>query len=83
MTNDRFAVPEILFSPNDIGVNQAGVAEAITQTIEKCPQIFHRQLYANIILAGGNTKLPGFAERVRKELYLLRPTEFKVGVQQL
>ncbi len=83
MTNDRFAVPEILFSPNDIGVNQAGVAEAITQTIEKCPKIFHRQLYANIILAGGNTKLPGFAERVRKELYLLRPTEFKLGVQQL
>ena len=29
MTNDRFAVPEILFSPSDIGINQAGLAEAI------------------------------------------------------
>ena len=29
MTNDRFAVPEVLFNPSDIGINQAGVAEAI------------------------------------------------------
>ena len=29
MTNDRFSVPEILFSPGDIGINQAGIPEAI------------------------------------------------------
>ena len=29
LTNERFQVPEILFSPSDIGINQLGVAEII------------------------------------------------------
>lgn len=68
MTNDRFSVPEILFNPADIGINQAGIPEAVVQTIEKCPPVFRRQLYSNIVIAGGNANLPGFAERVRLEL---------------
>ena len=81
MTNDRFSVPEILFNPNDIGINQAGIAEAIVQTVEKCPPVFRRQLYANIFIAGGNSKLPGFALRVRSDLELIRPQECTLGVQ--
>lgn len=27
--NERFTVPEVLFSPSDIGINQAGLPEAI------------------------------------------------------
>ena len=83
MTNDRFSVPEVLFNPNDIGINQAGIAEAIVQTVEKCPPVFHRQLYANIFIAGGNSKLPGFAQRVRSDLELIRPQECKLGVIQV
>ena len=29
MHNDRFTVPEVLFNPSDIGINQAGVSEAV------------------------------------------------------
>lgn len=28
--SERFAVPEVLFSPSDIGINQAGIPEVIT-----------------------------------------------------
>ena len=27
---ERFTVPEVLFSPSDIGINQAGIPEMIT-----------------------------------------------------
>ena len=33
MTNDRFMVPEVLFNPSDIGINQAGICEAISQSV--------------------------------------------------
>lgn len=80
MTNDRFSVPEVLFNPSDIGINQAGIAEAIVQTILKCPPVFQRQLYSNIVVGGGNANLAGFTERIRSDLEKLKPIEFKLGV---
>jgi actin-related protein 6 len=38
--NERFTVPEVIFSPSDIGINQAGLPEAIIQTVNKCPKLF-------------------------------------------
>ena len=29
VTNEQFLVPEVLFSPNDIGINQGGIADTI------------------------------------------------------
>ena len=83
MTNDRFAVPEVLFNPADIGINQAGIPEAIVQTVEKCPPIFQRQLYSNILVAGGNANLPGFADRVKCDLERIRPSDCQIGVEEL
>jgi actin-related protein 6 len=40
MRNERFTIPEVIFSPSDIGINQAGLAEAVIQTIDKCPKVF-------------------------------------------
>ena len=33
MENERFSVPEVLFRPSDIGIDQAGVAETAAQSI--------------------------------------------------
>lgn len=33
METERFAVPELLFNPCDIGLNQAGIAEATWQSL--------------------------------------------------
>lgn len=34
---ERFAVPETLFSPSDIGISQMGIPEAIATAVKKCP----------------------------------------------
>lgn len=36
MNNERFMVPEILMHPSDIGIDQAGIPEAIKESVEAC-----------------------------------------------
>lgn len=36
MNNERFMIPEILMHPSDIGLDQAGIPEAITQSVLSC-----------------------------------------------
>lgn len=36
MSNERFMIPEILMHPSDIGLDQAGIPEAITQSVLAC-----------------------------------------------
>lgn len=68
MGNSRINVPEVLFNPSDIGIDQAGLPEMIQQCIEKTNTDLHPYLYNNILLIGGNTKLSNFKERLTREL---------------
>lgn len=36
MNNERFMIPEVLMHPSDIGLDQAGIPEAITQSVGAC-----------------------------------------------
>lgn len=38
LTNERFAVPEILFNPSDIGIQEMGIPEAIVYSIQNLPE---------------------------------------------
>jgi actin-related protein 6 len=40
METERFAVPELLFSPIDIGLNQAGIPEATWQSLSSLQDVF-------------------------------------------
>ncbi|KAI9321391.1 actin-related protein Arp6 [Dichotomocladium elegans] len=82
MNNERFMIPEILMHPSDIGIPQAGIPEAITQSINACDPDIHGLLYANIVLVGGNAKFPGYRERLTKELQTLAPSEYDVRIAQ-
>lgn len=35
MNNERFAVPELLFHPSDVGVQEMGIAEALIHAVSK------------------------------------------------
>lgn len=37
MNNERFAVPEILLNPSDVGVQEMGLAEAIHHSVSSLP----------------------------------------------
>ncbi|KAK5118018.1 hypothetical protein LTR62_004062 [Meristemomyces frigidus] len=68
IANERFVVPELLFSPADIGMRQAGLAGMVLQSIDALPAGFRQAYLANILVVGGTSKLPGFVQRLESEL---------------
>ncbi|KAL2479627.1 Actin-related protein 6 [Abeliophyllum distichum] len=80
LTNERFLVPEMIFRPADLGLNQAGLAECIVRAVNSCHPHLHPVLYESIILTGGSTLFPRFAERLERELRPLVPDEYQVKI---
>ena len=62
--NERFTVPELLFNPGDVGVKQAGVPETVLQSLSGVPTGLWPAMLANILVIGGNSRIPGFMERL-------------------
>ncbi|EFC39540.1 hypothetical protein NAEGRDRAFT_72728 [Naegleria gruberi] len=79
---ERFKSTEVLFSPNIFGMEEAGVAEIVFNSIGKSDLDMRREFFSNIVLAGGTTMFRGFAERMHKELSELAPT-MKIHVKDL
>ncbi|KAF7791485.1 hypothetical protein EIP86_002501 [Pleurotus ostreatoroseus] len=80
MSNERFSVPESLFRPDDIGLEQVGIASAIADSISTLPEDLQGMFWANIGLIGGSTKFPGFQARLQAELRAVAPVECDVAV---
>jgi actin-related protein len=38
MNVERFTIPEILFRPSIVGIDQAGIAESIYNSVEELPE---------------------------------------------
>lgn len=77
--NERFTVPEILFTPSDIGLRQAGIPDMILQSLSVLPTGLHPAFLANVLVVGGNCLLPGFMERlyVFPRFFAPRNTSFR------
>ncbi|KAJ3875287.1 actin-related protein Arp6 [Lentinula edodes] len=82
MKNERLSVPEIIFRPDDIGLNQSGLASTIAESIACLPEDVQPMFWENIGLIGGNTKFPGFRERLLSELRSLAPMYCEVRVYE-
>ncbi|KAF8625937.1 hypothetical protein AX17_006663 [Amanita inopinata Kibby_2008] len=82
MNNERFTVPEIIFRPNDLGLEQIGLAGAISLSIGSLPEDLQGLFWANIGLIGGNTKFPNFRSRLLYELRSLAPVDCEVMVYE-
>merc|ERR1712087_185611 len=46
----------------------------VWDTVQKCDMDTRRTLLSNIVLSGGSTMFPGFAERMKSELLALAPS---------
>ena len=79
--NERFVVPELLFNPSDIGMSQAGLPEVVVQSLSTLPASLWPVLLANVIVVGGNAKIPGFVERLQSELRALTPADCMLRVR--
>ncbi len=62
--NERFAVPELIFSPSDIGMKQPGLPEVVIQSVSALPLGLWPAMLANIVVVGGNARINGFVERL-------------------
>jgi actin-related protein 6 len=74
-----FSVPELLFSPSDVGIDQTGIPETIVESIQQCDPESQPWLFRNIVLTGGNAAIPNFRERVEREVRALAPDVFDVS----
>ncbi|KAI0029849.1 actin-related protein Arp6 [Vararia minispora EC-137] len=82
MGNERFSIPEVLFHPSYLGLQQAGLAAAVAQSIALLPEELQDMFWANIGLVGGSVKFPGFAQRLMSELRPLAPSDQEVVIYE-
>jgi len=56
---ERFRAPEILFNPEIIGLEDAGVHQVVVDSINRVDMDLRKSLYSNIVLSGGTTLCTG------------------------
>jgi actin-related protein len=78
--NERFRAPEALFQPSVLGLETGGMHVSTFNSIMKCDLDIRKDLYGNIVLAGGNTMYPGISDRMQKEMTALAPSSMKVKI---
>ena len=83
LSSERFTVPEILFSPSDIGSSQPSLPETIMQSLSVLPPALQACFLSNILVVGGNAKIPGFVGRVASEVRGLARSEWVVRVRKM
>ena len=59
MKTERFKAPEILFNPELIGQEYAGVHQVVVDSINRADLDLRKSLFANIVLSGGSTLYKG------------------------
>jgi len=80
MNNERFQIPELLFHPTDVGINETGISHTIVYIIESLPEQFRPLLYQNIFLTGGCACLPGFQQRIYQDVRAMANYLYDVNV---
>jgi centractin len=68
LNKEKILAPEILFSPERIGLEYPGLHLMVAAAIKKCDVDLRKTLYNNIITAGGTTMLHGFGDRLHKSI---------------
>ena len=79
--NERFRCPETLFQLNFLEFESGNsIHNTCCNSIMKCDIDLRKSLSANIVLSGGNTMIPGLADRMKKEITALLPPTHKVKI---
>ncbi|OLL25639.1 Actin-like protein arp5 [Neolecta irregularis DAH-3] len=64
---ERIRVPEVVFQPSIVGLDQAGIIELL------CGMMKNLNTASEIFTTGGNTMFPNFNERLERELRAIMP----------
>lgn len=80
--NERFAVPELLFNPSDIGIQESGIPGAVMESLSALPEALRVGLLANVVVVGGNSLIEGFMGRLEAELRMLVPSDYLLNISR-
>ena len=75
--------PEVLFRPVVGGIDLPGLHEFVYRSVKRTPDELANFFYTNIVLAGANTLMAGFGDRLKHEMTVKLTNErqsFNVGV---
>ena len=78
--SERFRCAEVLFQPELMGKDCKGVHEMMYDSIMGCDTDIRKEMYGNIVLSGGSTMIPGFEERLMREMTALAPASLRVRI---
>ena len=82
--SERFKCTEALFKPSlldSLGRSyESGIHEIIDDSIKKCDIDIRKDLYANVVLSGGNTLFQNVQDRLHKELVGLAPRSVEINI---
>ncbi|KAF7964642.1 hypothetical protein HWV62_4629, partial [Athelia sp. TMB] len=77
---ERFRAPEILFNPEIVGQEDAGVHQVIVDSINRVDLDLRKSLFSNIVLSGGSTLCRGFGDRLLNEVKKLALKDVKIKI---
>ena len=81
IVEERFQAPEIMYHPIWVGLEDLPLHELVYDSIMATDIDVRPNMYSNIVLSGGNTLIPNFAERLEKEVRELVPQAAKDKVR--
>jgi actin len=68
LKEERIRCPEVLFNPMLAGKELDGIHKYTHDCIIKCDNDIKKDLFKNIVLAGGCTMFEGMKDRMKKEI---------------
>lgn len=80
LSDERFMIPELLFRPQLSGIYKAGLIQTIKASLNLVPELLRPLLTNNIVCMGGTANIPGFANRIVKDLNSEVPIEAETKV---
>ncbi|XP_018331394.1 actin-like [Agrilus planipennis] len=78
VSSEDYTCPEALFKPSLIGLESEGIHKALRTSVMKCDYDLRKELYGNIVLSGGTTKMKGFVDRLEREIVQLVPPQVQI-----
>lgn len=80
LCNERYKAPEILFNPELIGLEYAGIHQVVVDSINRVDLDLRKSLYANVVLSGGSTLYKEFGTRLLYEIKKLAVKDIKIKI---
>ncbi|KAH7103234.1 actin-related protein [Auriculariales sp. MPI-PUGE-AT-0066] len=77
---ERFRAAEILFNPELVGEEYAGVHQVIVDAINRVDLDLRKNLFSNVILSGGSTLYQGYGARLLNEVKKLALKDIKIKI---